>query len=148
MKKIVITLLVLVAVFSTACKKSTLTKKMNNSTWQLKQVQNGSKDVTAIILNTEKVYSLLTYANDGNNIIFSNPNSEKIEEEESGSWKLEKIVPTVGESYYLIRNTIAYSYERRKVFNVSEYGSEVVLTEDNILTQTKGDYIITYEKVN
>ena len=58
MKKILITLLVLVAVFTTACKKATLTKKMNNSTWQLKQVENGTKDVTAIILSTEKVYSL------------------------------------------------------------------------------------------
>jgi hypothetical protein len=148
MKNIILISFVLIAVFATSCKKATLTKKMNDSTWQLKQIQSGSDDVTSDVLKTEVIYTNLRYSNDGNNIVFSNPNSENVAAEEEGSWELEKIVPTVGNSYYLIRNSISYSYERRKLFNVSEYGSEVILTEDNLLTQTKGDYTITYEKIN
>lgn len=148
MKHILISLFVLIAVFTTACKKSTLTKKINNTTWQLKQVQVGDKDVTAETLNSKKVYQTIAYANDGNHVIFSNPTSSTIKLEEAGEWKLEKIVPTVGDSYYLVRNIIDYSYERRKFFNVGQYGSEVILTNDNLLTQTNGDYTITYEKVN
>lgn len=148
MKSITLILFVLIAMFATSCKKSTLTKKMNGSTWELKQVKNEDVDVTSDVLKTKIVYNQLTYSNDGNVITFSNPNSEDIEKEEVGSWKLEKIVPTVGENYYLIRNIITYSYNRRNLFNVSEYGSEVMLTEDNLLTQTKGEYTITYEKVN
>lgn len=147
MKNLILILFVTIAAFTTSCKKSTLTKKMNNTTWELKQVTERSFDVTEKILKSKTVYTTISYSKDGNNITFSNPNTENVDTEENGTWKLEKIVPTVGDSYYLIRNSITYSYERRKLFNVSEYGSEVILSEDNLLTQTNGDYTITYEKV-
>lgn len=147
MKNITLILFVLIAIFVTSCKKSTLTKTMNNSSWELKQIMQGGEDVTINILKTEYVYSSIEYLKDGNKVILGKPNREELEEE-NGTWTLEKIVPTVGDKYYLIRNTIEYNYGRRKVFNVSEYGSEVILTEDNLLTQTKGDYTITYEKVD
>lgn len=133
--------------FMSSCKKTTLTKKLNNSTWELKQITLEGDDVTANVLKTHYVYSSIVYAKDGNNVTLGTPNREDLNEER-GDWTLEKIVPTVGENYYLIRNSIEYNYGRRNVFNVSEYGSEMRLTENDILTQTVNDYIITYEKVN
>lgn len=147
MKNIIILISLIGLVFISSCKKATLTKKLNNSSWELKKIMQGDEDVTIKILKTQYVYSSIEYTEDGNGVTLGTPNREELKAE-SGTWTLEKIVPTVGERYYLIRNTIEYNYGRRYVFNVSEYGSEVRLTENDVLTQTIDDYTITYEKVN
>ncbi|MCT4581993.1 MAG: hypothetical protein N4A35_11280 [Flavobacteriales bacterium] len=147
MKNAIILLSLISLIFISSCKKATLTKKLNDSTWELKKVMQGDEDVTVKILKTQMVYSSIEYAKDGNGVILGTPNREELQAE-GGTWTLEKIVPTVGDRYYLIRNSIEYQYGRRNVFNVSEYGSEMKLTENNVLTQTIDDYTITYEKIN
>lgn len=133
--------------FISSCKKSTLTKKLNNSTWELKQVLQGDEDVTSSVIKTQAIYSSIVYSKNGNEVTLGNPNREELEAE-AGTWTLEKIVPTVGDNYYLIRNAIEYKYGRNEVFNVNDYGSEMRLTENDILTQYIDDYTLTYEKVN
>lgn len=132
--------------FISSCKKSTLTKKLNNSSWELKQVLRGDEDVTASILKSKVFYSSLVYSKNGNEVTLGNPNREELKEEK-GTWTLEKIVPTVGDRYYLIRNSVVYKYNRN-IFNINDYGSEMRLTKDKVLTQYIDEYTVIYKKVN
>jgi len=156
-----LTYILIALLFATSCKKAKITKKMNGSSWELQQILLEDEDVTATIKETKIVYLQLDYAKTGKEITFANPTQTFAIEQEVGTWKLEKIVPTVGKRYFMIRNEIAYNFERRKVFNLTEYGNNLQMTDDNTLTQTitytegggKGDsprensYTIIYKKI-
>ena len=148
MKNLTFILLLISFVFFASCKKTKLTKRMENSSWELSQILLDSEDKTNEVLSSKILYTNLDYAAEGGEIKFSNPTRESVAKEEFGEWTLEKIVPTVGKSYYLVKNAMAYSQVREYVFNLHVYGSEVKLIESNQLTQTVGAYTIIYEKVN
>lgn len=148
MKNIALILLVFTLGFTSSCKKAKLSKGIDNTAWQISQVLLNEEDITAEVLKNEIVYRKLNYASSGGEIVFSEPTRESVDQEEVGEWELEKIVPTVGKSYYLIKNTLIYSQKRAGVFNLHQYGSEVMISGSNQLTQTVEEYTIIYEKVN
>ena len=129
---------------------------MNGSSWEVQQIKQDGEDVTEYIKSHKTVYLKLSYAKKGKEITFENPTQTFAIEKEVGTWELEKIVPTVGKRYFMIRNLVPYNFERRKVFNLTEYGNNVQLTDDNTLTQTitytesnrESNYTITYKKIN
>lgn len=121
---------------------------MENTSWELSQILIGSEDKTSEVLSTKILYTNLDYASEEGEIKFSNPTRQSVAKEEVGEWTIEKIVPTVGKSYYLVKNAMAFSQVREYVLNLHVYGSEVRLIETNQLTQTVGEYTIIYEKVN
>lgn len=148
MKNLTIIALVISITMITSCKKSKLTSKIANSTWELIAITVNSEDKTDTILKSEVVYTKISYSSDGNTMTYLNPTRDIEEQEEKGEWTLEKIVPTVGKSYYLVKNTMIYSQKRVNVFNLHEYGSEVQLSEENQLTQSVGEFTVIYGKVN
>ena len=147
MKKYTLILIVVGLTMLSYCKKAKLESKIGNSSWELTKIMIDSEDKTDTVLKNEIVYTRIEYSN-SNAILYLNPTRESVEQEESGDWTLEKIVPTVGDSYYLVKNAMIYSQKRANVFNLHEYGSEVHLSEENQLTQTIGEYTVIYEKVN
>ncbi len=155
-----LTYILIVFFFATSCKKAKITKTMNGSSWELNQILLEDEDVTTTIKNRKIVYLNLNYSKKGKKITFQNPTQTYALQEETGTWSLEKIVPTVGDKYFMVRNEIAYNFERRKVFNLTEYGSNVQLKDKNTLVQdisysetnTKGEtkennYTIIYKKM-
>jgi hypothetical protein len=148
MKNLTYILFLISFVFFASCKKTKLTKNMENTSWELSQILIGSEDKTSEVLSTKILYTNLDYASEEGEIKFSNPTRQSVAKEEVGEWTIEKIVPTVGKSYYLVKNAMAFSQVREYVLNLHVYGSEVRLIETNQLTQTVGEYTIIYEKVN
>jgi len=157
-----LTYILIALLFATSCKKVKITKKINGSSWELQQILLNDDDVTEVIKQQKTVYLNLNYSEKGEKVTFENPTQDYAIEREEGKWSLEKIVPTVGEKYFLIKNEIPYNYERRKIFNLTEYGCNVQLTDNNTLTQSitynettgkQGDqrentYTIIYKKTN
>lgn len=147
MKNLIIILLLSIGVAS-SCKKEKVTTKLENSTWEVSQIVLNDEDKTEEVLKTKIVYTRLEYTSASSSFTYLNPTRGSVEDTEEGDWNLEKIVPTVGKNYYLVRNTLPFSQKRKEVFNLNEYGSNLKITEDYILTQTIEDYTIIYEKVN
>ncbi len=130
-----------------SCQKEKINKSLSGTTWKLDKIMLNEEDVTNKIRLQKVVYTIITYGGKKDkSVSFSAPELPQVEEE-SGEYKIEKIVPTSGKKYYMIRNVLKYNYQRRKVFNLNEYGSELEMESDAVLVQAIGDYKVFYNKL-
>ncbi len=147
MKNLITILSVIALLFSTSCKKNKIENTVQNTTWKLTSIILEGENKTVSILKENTVFTTISFGRKEGNVTFSESTRPIIEETEKGDWTIEKIIPTVGKNYYLIKNTLPYSQNRVEIFNLNAYGSQLQLIENNLI-QEVGEYIVTYEKVN
>ncbi len=129
-----------------SCQKEKINKSLSGTTWELEKIILNDEDVTAKIKHQKVVYTVISYGDSkSQSVSFSAPDYPQVKEE-SGEYKLEKIVPTSGKKYFMIRNVLKYNYQRRKVFNLNEYGAELEMGDNNTLVQSVEEYKLYYNK--
>ena len=144
-----LTFILLAIIFATSCKKAKIERKLNGTTWKISTITVNDQLISLDEMGKGIYYSTIQYNNEGNRVVFSELNrvQSSVSSTESGVWTIEKIVPTVGSAYYIVKNTLEYNYDRRNMFNVDEYGNELEFDGDNKLIQKEGEYTIVYAKV-
>jgi len=147
MKNLTSIILVFAILVTTSCKKNKIENTIENSTWKLITITLNEEDKTQSILENNTVFATINFEEKNQVVTFSESTRPVVLATESGNWSIEKIIPTVGDNYYLIKNSLQFSEKRSSIFNLGEYGSQVELI-NNKLVQEIDEYIITYEKVN